>query len=69
MLLRDLDFFILLAETRSFRQAAAKTGVTQPAITKGIHRLEDELGLALFERTRTGADLTEAGSAFLRRAR
>ena len=43
--------------------------MTQPAITKGIRRLEDELGLALFERTRTGAELTEAGSAFLRRAR
>ncbi len=69
MLLRDLDFFILVADTRSFRQAAARAGVTQPAITKGVRRLEDELGIQVLDRTRTGAELTEAGAAFLRRAR
>lgn len=68
MLLRDLEFFTLVAETRSFRQAAVRASVTQPAITKGIRRLEDELGLVLLERTRSGAELTEAGAAFLRRA-
>jgi DNA-binding transcriptional LysR family regulator len=68
MLLRDLEFFALVAETRSFRKAAVRASVTQPAITKGIQRLEDQLGLVLLERTRSGAELTEAGSAFLRHA-
>lgn len=69
MLLRDLEFFIWVAETRSFRKAAMRADVTQPAITKGIKRLESELGLALLDRTRTGAELTGAGTAFLKRAR
>jgi DNA-binding transcriptional LysR family regulator len=69
VLLRDLEFFILVAETRSFRKAAERMDVTQPAVTKAVARLERELGLNLLQRTRTGADLTEAGSAFLGRAR
>lgn len=69
MLLRDLEFFVFVAETRSFRKAAERTEVTQPAVTKAINRLERELGLPLLSRTRAGADLTEAGSAFLKRAK
>lgn len=60
---------MLVAETRSFRKTAERTGVTQPAVTKAIARLEKELGLTLLQRTRSGADLTEAGTAFLGRAR
>jgi DNA-binding transcriptional LysR family regulator len=69
MLLRDLDFFILVAETASFRGAAAQADVTQPAITKGIKRLENELGLRLFERDAKGTALTDSGAVFLKRAR
>lgn len=69
MLLRDLDFFISLAEAGSFRRAASRVDVTQPAITKAVRRLEAELGLRLVDRSRTGAELTEAGAAFLKRAR
>lgn len=69
MLLRDLDFFILIAESGSFRGAAARAGVTQPAVTKGIKRLEAELGLTLLERSGTGTTLSEAGKVFLSRAR
>lgn len=69
MLLRDLEFFVHVAETRSFRKAAERAEVTQPAVTKAIARLEKELGLTLLSRTRAGADLTEAGAAFLKRAR
>lgn len=69
MLLRDLEFFVYVADTRSFRKAAERTEVTQPAVTKAINRLERELGVTLLTRTRAGADLTEAGAAFLKRAR
>lgn len=69
MLLRDLDFFILIAETGSFRRAAAHADVTQPAITKGIKRLESELGFALLERSGKGTILSDAGASFLKRAR
>jgi len=69
MLLRDLDYFILVAETGSLRRAAVQAEVTQPAITKGLRRLESELGLVLVERSRQGASLTEAGRSFLDRAR
>lgn len=69
MLLRDLDYFILVAETGSLRRAAIEAEVTQPAITKGLRRLETELGLVLVERSRQGASLTESGRSFLDRAR
>lgn len=69
MQLRDLEFFIAVAEDRSFRKAATQSNVTQPAISKGIKRLENELGIKLLDRTRSGAELTEAGAAFLQRAK
>ena len=68
MLLRDLDYFIALAEAGSFRRAATRMDVSQPAITKAIRRLEVELGLGLVTRSSVGAELTEAGAAFLKRA-
>lgn len=69
MLLRDLDFFIMVAETGSFRGAAVQADVTQPAITKGIRRLENELGLKLLDRSSKGTSLSDGGSVFLKRAR
>lgn len=69
MLLRDLDFFILVADTGSFRGAAVQADVTQPAVTKGIRRLESELGLKLLQRSSQGTSLSEAGALFLKRAR
>lgn len=68
MLLRDLDYFVSVAESGSFRRAAIQADVTQPAITKGIRRLEEELGVTLLERSRKGTILTDAGSAFVKRA-
>lgn len=69
MLARDLDYFIGVAETGSLRRTAALSGVSQPAVTKGLRRLEHELQLVLVERSRNGATLTEGGRAFLQRAR
>ncbi len=52
MNLRDLKYFIALAETRHFGQAATRSFVSQPTLSGQIKKLEDELGVALFERTK-----------------
>lgn len=69
MLLRDLEYFLRIAETGSLRRAAQLMEVSQPAVTKGLKRLEAELGIALVRRSRKGATLTEVGQSFLDRAR
>ncbi|WP_207755675.1 LysR family transcriptional regulator [Nonomuraea cypriaca] len=61
--------FVGIAEDRHFSDAAAKLGVSQQAISKRIAKLESFLGVRLFARSRTGADLTEDGRAFLPHAR
>lgn len=69
MNLRDLKYFIALAETRHFGQAAARSYVSQPTLSGQIKKLEAELGVALFERTRKTVALTVLGEALLPRAR
>lgn len=58
-----------VAEERYFSEAAVRLGVSQQAISKRIARLESDLGARLFARARTGAELTEEGTAFLPHAR
>jgi DNA-binding transcriptional LysR family regulator len=70
----DLDLgavraFVAVTEDRYFGEAAARLGITQQAISKRIAKLESDLGLRLFFRSRNGADLTEDGRAFLPHAR
>jgi DNA-binding transcriptional LysR family regulator len=69
VLLRDLDYFLGIAEGASQRRIAALAGVSQPAVAKGLKRLESQLGLTLVQRSRHGAVLTEAGRSFVIRAR
>lgn len=69
MNLRDLKYFIALAETRHFGQAAARSFVSQPTLSGQIRKLEDELGVALFERTKKHVALTPLGGALLPHAR
>lgn len=69
MNLRDLKYFIALAETRHFGQAAARSFVSQPTLSGQIKKLEDELGVALFERTKKHVALTPLGGALLPHAR
>ena len=65
--LEDLDYFLAVARHGQIRRAAADANVSQPAITKGIQRLEAELGFPLFARSRRGMALTAPASAFLQR--
>jgi DNA-binding transcriptional LysR family regulator len=63
--LRSLDAFALIARLGSFRAAADKLNVTQPAISARIAALEQELGVALFQRTGRRAALTAKGREML----
>lgn len=64
-----LRYFVAVVETGQLRLAAEQLGVSQPALTKGIGRLENELGAPLFSRTARGMHATAFGSAFYARAR
>ena len=59
--LTGLNVFLAVADTRSFRAAAEQLGVTGPAVSQAIRKLEDSLGIALFQRTTRSVRLTEAG--------
>lgn len=67
--LRQLRYLVALAEERNFTRAAAREHIAQPALSQQIRRLEDELGLALVERTTRRAELTEPGRLLVGRAR
>jgi LysR family transcriptional regulator, hydrogen peroxide-inducible genes activator len=69
MNLRDLRYFVALAETRHFGRAAESTFVSQPTLSGQIHKLEEELGVALFERTTKSVALTPLGVQLLAHAR
>lgn len=61
MHLQDLNVFVNVATERSFSKAAKKLHRTQPAVSQAIHRLEEELGDRLFDRSSRNGALTEAG--------
>lgn len=65
----QLKYFIEIAETGSFTAAAVRLGVAQPALSRQIRNLEEELGSTLLLRHGRGAELTEAGLLLLERAR
>ncbi|MGE0174941.1 MAG: LysR family transcriptional regulator [Oligoflexales bacterium] len=65
MELRHLRYFTVVAETKSFTKAANLLHVAQPAISKQIMDLEEELGFPLFNRSTKDVALTEAGAFFL----
>ncbi len=66
--LYQIRYFLAVVETRNFTRAAERVHVTQPTLSAGIRKLEQDLGTPLFERGRR-ATLTAAGSRFLDRAR
>lgn len=69
MELRHLRYFVAVGEQEHFGHAAERLHVVQPALTRQVRQLEDELGYPLFERLKRGVRLTEAGRSFLEDAR
>lgn len=65
MNLRDFDYFIKLADHKHFGKAADACFVSQPTLSMQIKKLEDELGVTLFERQKKQVILTEAGKELL----
>jgi len=66
--LRQLKYFVAVAEERNFGRAASRLHVSQPPITRQVKLLEGKLLTQLFERMPWGVDLTPAGKALLPRA-
>ena len=64
----QLAYFQCVAETKNFTQAAERMHLSQPALSRSIQRLEEELGQPLFERQSRSVELTEAGLLFQKRA-
>lgn len=67
--IRQIRAFLAIADTGSVTQAAERLHIVQPAVSRQLKLLEDDVGAPLFERDRRGMQLTEAGHILLERAR
>ena len=68
MSLTELKFIVAVAQERNFRRAAERCFVTQPALSLGIKKLEQELGVIIFERSHTDVSPTEIGAKIIEQA-
>ena len=68
MSLTELKFIIAVAQERNFRRAAEKCFVTQPALSLGIKKLEEELNVIIFERSHSDVSMTEIGAQIVEQA-
>jgi len=69
MNLRDLKYLVAVADTHHFGQAAERCFVSQPTLSGQIKKLEEELGVTLFERTKRSVETTHLGDAIVAQAR
>ena len=69
MNLRDLKYLVAVADTRHFGQAAERCFVSQPTLSGQIKKLEEELGITLFERTKRSVEITHPGEVIVAQAR
>ena len=67
--LHHLRAFVAIVDTGGFARAAARLHLSQPALSRQIHALEQDLGVALFDRTRRRAQLTSEGEDLIARSR
>lgn len=68
MTLTEFKFIVAVAQERNFRRAAEKCFVTQPALSLAIKKLEEELNIIIFERSRTEVTMTEIGAKIVEQA-
>lgn len=68
MTLNELRFIVAVAQERNFRRAAERAFISQPALSLAIQKLEDELGLKIFERGRNEVTPTPVGAAIVEQA-
>ena len=66
--MRDIDTTLVLGRTLNFRQAAAQLHLSQSALSTQVQRIEDALGVRLFDRTTRTVRLTAAGEVFMQQA-
>ena len=64
--LNSLKIFLAVATSNSFLEASNKLYISQPAISKSINKLEEDLGVTLFYRANKGITLTQDGEVLLR---
>ena len=69
MTLTELQYIIALADTKHFGKAARACGVSQPTLSVAVKKLEDDLGLSLFERARGNLQITPQGQQIIIKAK
>ena len=65
MTLRELRVIVAVAREKNFRRAAEKSFVSQPALSLGIQKIEEELGVQIFERSRSNVSITKIGEKII----
>jgi len=68
MTLNELRYIVAVAQERNFRRAAEKSFISQPALSLAIQKLEDELGIKIFERGKSEVSVTPVGSEIIEQA-